>query len=72
MKLTIDENEYNWNTLEENQKKININIENSLFSKIHNYIKDDAQSLKADFQKKTISINFGSNCSILIDDFYFN
>ena len=66
-------NEYNWNTLEENQKKItNINIENSLFSKIKNYIKDDVQSLKADFQKKTISINFGSSCSILIDDFYYN
>ena len=65
-------NEYNWNTLEENQKKININIGNSLFSKIHNYIKDDVQSLKADFQKKTISINFGSNCSILIDNIYYN
>jgi antitoxin component of RelBE/YafQ-DinJ toxin-antitoxin module len=58
--------------LEENQKKININIGNSLFSKIHNYIKDDVQSLKADFQKKTISINFGSNCSILIDNIYYN
>ena len=66
-------NEYNWNTLEENNKKINnINIEKSLFSKIKNYIKDDAQSLKADFQKKTISINFGSNFSTLIDDVYYN
>ena len=66
-------NEYNWNTLEENQKKItNINIENSLFSKIQKNIKDDVQSLKADFQKKTISINFESNFSILIDDVYYN
>ena len=66
-------NEYNWNTLEENQKKItNVNIENSLFSKIQKNIKDDVQSLKADFQKKTISINFESNFSILIDDVYYN
>ena len=66
-------NEYNWNTLEENKKKIkNINLENSLFLKILYHIKNNAQSLKADFQKKTISINFGSNCSILIDDIYYN
>jgi hypothetical protein len=66
-------NEYNWNTLEENQKKItNINIENSLFLKIQNYIKNNAQSLKADLQKKTISITFGSYCSILIDNVYYN
>ena len=66
-------NEYEWNNLEEEKKKIktknmNINLEESLFKKLEN----DNKNIICDIQKKNISINFENNYSIIINDIYYN
>ena len=67
-------NKFEWNLLEEEEKKnlININIDNSLFKEIELYNKNNNIKLISDLQKKYISINFETNYSILIDDVYYN
>ena len=67
-------NKYNWNLLEEEEKKnlLNINIDNSLFKEIEFYNKNHNINIISDLQKKYISINFESIYSIIIDDIYYN
>ena len=67
-------NKYNWNLLEEEEKKnlLNINIDNSLFKEIEFFNKNHNINIISDLQKKYISINFESIYSIIIDGIYYN
>ena len=67
----FNSNEFNYNLLtdeEKKNKKININLENSLYKQIESY----NNNLRCDLQKRTISINFETNYSLLIEDIYYN
>ena len=67
----FNSNEFNYNLLtdeEKQNKKININLENSLYKQMESY----NNNLRCDLQKRTISINFETNYSLLIEDIYYN
>ena len=64
-----------WNTSEEDNKKIEnikIDIENSLYREIEQKLSINNLRCSFDLYKNNLSINFESNYSLLIDDFYYN
>ena len=64
-----------WNKSEEDNKKIEnrkIDIENSLYREIEQKLSINNLRCSFDLYKNNLSINFESNYSLLIDDFYYN
>ena len=67
--------ENDWNNLEEDKKKIkkiNFNLEYSLYKEIEKILNENNTGCSCNLFKKNISINFETNYSLLIDDIYYN